>query len=467
MVGSGRRVGDRVPVEWEVVEVHMGSGRGMGDGAMASTSPRVTDAELSGASESGVFGRTAGTGLGSSGRLLKGRPLSKEADSLPFSSIPTKYETLLTKTDMKKGFSSTTPRFAVGVRNELPGPGAYFSDERTSFLMKTDSLSKKGYGNGFVSRTERLSNDKVIDFRPAPGQYEPSMPRNPVKGPRTVAPTTAVFAPPSEARRTQPPGFVKKPTPGPGEHDQHMRAIALTKGRSNHAAPLCNFISKTDRFGVKRVEDGRTAPGQYDPNMPQWKPHHVADSGEHSSFKSGTLRTVPGIGSGGFRTQEMDPESVLMDRDEASARGKASIGPGSYENRAYEISTRVAKESTRPSSFLARTESDRFGRPTTPRAHRTAVPGPGAHEVQVHALPQYDIRHNLIIPVSNGQMSVRPTPSAAFKSTSVRGIPGLSDKKEPPRAPGPAYYRPGPKIGGVVGHTTTCFNQNLSKKFMP
>jgi len=440
----------------------MGSGRGV-DGALASTSPRVTDAELSGTGESSVFGRTAGTGSGVSGRLLKGRPLSKEGDALPFSSIPTKYETLLTKNDVKKGFSSTAPRFAYGSRNELPGPGAYFSDEQASFVMKSDSLSKKGYGNGFVSRTERLNSDQVIDFRPAPGQYDPSMPRNPVRGPGTVAPTTAVFAPPTEARRVQMPGFVKKPTPGPGTHEQHMRAIALTKGRSNHAAPMANFVSKTDRFGMRRkLDEGRTAPGQYDPPLPQWKPHHAADSTESSSFKSTSMRTAPGDVGFGMRSQELDSEVLLLERG-TGAKRTGDIGPGSYELRAYDLSTRVAKESTRPSSFLARTESDRFGRPTTPRANRTAVPGPGSHEVQVHSFPQYDARHNLVIPVSNGQMSMKPTPSAAFKSMSLRGIPGLTDKKT--SAPGPAYYRP--KVGGVVGHTAATFNQNLQKKFIP
>ena len=53
----------------------------------------------------------------------------------------------------------------------MPGPGSYYNP--SSFVNTSDSLSKKGYGQGFVSKVKRTTYKELDDpnftLRPGPG----------------------------------------------------------------------------------------------------------------------------------------------------------------------------------------------------------------------------------------------------------------------------------------------------------
>ena len=57
-----------------------------------------------------------------------------------------------------------------------PGPGQYFNDLDFIGKEKNKSYSKKGYGNGFLSRLRRFKEGKDFGYfinMPGPGAYNP------------------------------------------------------------------------------------------------------------------------------------------------------------------------------------------------------------------------------------------------------------------------------------------------------
>jgi len=78
------------------------------------------------------------------------------------------------------GFGKSEVRFAKkgdkeahGVK-QPPGPGSYFSEGQ---LIKRpyESFSKKGYGNGFISKLKRFKEGKEYGYFlqiPGPGAYQ-------------------------------------------------------------------------------------------------------------------------------------------------------------------------------------------------------------------------------------------------------------------------------------------------------
>ena len=104
-------------------------------------------------------------------------------------SMPSKFETIvyMHADSKKKGFGSNSERFnefGVGglsrpeTASEEPGPGSYLLENSISSMMKrSESFSKKGYGNGFISKADRFvkRNDYVQKwFMPGPGSYTAS-----------------------------------------------------------------------------------------------------------------------------------------------------------------------------------------------------------------------------------------------------------------------------------------------------
>ncbi len=54
----------------------------------------------------------------------------------------------------------------------MPGPGFYFED-KNAILKKSTSLSKKGFGNAFVSKCDRLPSVLLNHNVAGPGHYCP------------------------------------------------------------------------------------------------------------------------------------------------------------------------------------------------------------------------------------------------------------------------------------------------------
>ena len=94
--------------------------------------------------------------------------------------MPSKYETVFSETAplKNKGFGSNALRF-VSELQEDPGPGHYESQTALSSMnVKSASYSKKGFGNGFISKVQRFGEHHlplaVMAAIPGPGSYSSS-----------------------------------------------------------------------------------------------------------------------------------------------------------------------------------------------------------------------------------------------------------------------------------------------------
>ncbi len=101
------------------------------------------------------------------GEVVKGTPASAFIKK-SVGSVPSKYETIvyMHKSSKQLGFGSNAERFEVTQKaveeEENPGPGSYLKEAHLSKMNnKSDSLSRKGLGNGFVSKTDRFKNNSL------------------------------------------------------------------------------------------------------------------------------------------------------------------------------------------------------------------------------------------------------------------------------------------------------------------
>lgn len=103
----------------------------------------------------------------SQGKIIKGT--INDADfKMGTSSIPSKYDSLITRSQTISAFGSGVNRFRARDNAESPGPGSYTSRNRQS-----PSLSKKGSGP-FVSKLDRSITNKMKSV-PGPGTYSSPM----------------------------------------------------------------------------------------------------------------------------------------------------------------------------------------------------------------------------------------------------------------------------------------------------
>ena len=109
-------------------------------------------------------------GKKANGSLIKGATSSAFIKK-GVGAVPSKYETIvyLHADSRKKGFGSNSERFTGmystgasgtggGVDPEdMPGPGSYTSETLLNQILKnSESHSKKGFGNGFISKSDRF-----------------------------------------------------------------------------------------------------------------------------------------------------------------------------------------------------------------------------------------------------------------------------------------------------------------------
>jgi hypothetical protein len=159
-----------------------------------------------------------------------------ESPSRRSASIPGRWEAVvLDKTPIKKGFGATSTRFSNNM-NDIPGPGAYSNNE-TPLLAKSPSLSKKGYGNAFLSKSEKGFIPPSGDM-PGPGHYD-------IKGMDHIElkPSQA-FIKSGRGRVPYPdPALTKKNIPGPASYQvKHEYNPPLLVSKSS-----ATFVSKSKR----------------------------------------------------------------------------------------------------------------------------------------------------------------------------------------------------------------------------
>ncbi|EAR94531.1 sperm-tail PG-rich repeat protein (macronuclear) [Tetrahymena thermophila SB210] len=195
-------------------------------------------------------------GKNSDGRLIKG--FIRDASSkISVGSIPSKFETIVYNNNNNKAFGSSQLRFSQQ-DSDLPGPGYYEAPTNTTILFgEKESISKKGYGNGFVSTAERNTfQTRYLNSGPGPGTYSTDVSlMSKASQSTTSLKGQSMFL--SKQRNTKTMENINKvivETPGPGEYNPELQKRENTYKSS--------FISRSNR--EKYLNSNQNpAPGEY------------------------------------------------------------------------------------------------------------------------------------------------------------------------------------------------------------
>jgi hypothetical protein len=329
--------------------------------------------------------RSTGSATGSNAR----NTISKSAteisrknvsmNSLPprsHSSIPTKYETIITQGGESEGFNSSSYRFNDS-RTIVPGPGAY---EVKS--TQNPSHSAKGYGYGMVSKDKRWYDAPHKSFNPpGPGNYEPKVD---VYGQNRVANSKGgtfqfmkashqSLKDPYSTMRNDPRAekLVPSTTPGPGSYNTGINNTTDIMRTSMQGTS--SFKSSSHRFD--------SIDGKLEPIL---KPSSVlfrnTKSGPRANIKEKFVRHDETLPSAVFRS-DVEKETTLIIKKQRP-HPNASQQKIKRDGEKYEVRAKVLDmyAHTPSSSFASTGKLDRFGRPLLKKSKKNEnTPGPGTY----------------------------------------------------------------------------------------
>jgi len=358
--------------------------------------------------------RHKGTGI--SGSLYRGST-SHAYTKKTISSIPSKYETVLypQENSTKKGFGSKGFRFATKISNN-PGPGAYYDGAKVinkSLHFTSDSFSKKGYGNGFVSTCNRFRIDNYHSYQvPGPGSYK-------IHG--LILSNKKFFAPGSVSEK-----YKCKLT---SSFVQHKEKRKVDKQRYNLGPGsydiLKDFgIRNRQRTAIFKTKDMRSLTNKINFISP--------GPGEYETDKEGLRRGVSQVslnegGSANFK-QASGAKRVKVNLydpfENVENEDKITPGPGQYSDDQYNIFKRsMSGSSLKSSMFVASKVLDRFGK--LKHITNKQFPGPGEYH-----------NSDKVLRKSTTVEKIKSRPSFIFRSEVQRTIYIKKDQ-----APGPAFYK--------------------------
>ncbi|XP_033120954.1 O(6)-methylguanine-induced apoptosis 2-like [Anneissia japonica] len=263
-----------------------------------------------------------------SGKIHKGSGVTAAS-----SSIPSKYQTIVIPNHDRKGFGSQSKRFGHGRDiNENPGPGSYVGHGQAT--SDKSSYSKKGYGVGFVSKTQRNVRHKGT---PGPGAAAYSLPsllstRNDFNKTVTTSSFQKRIAVPTEDKASS--------NPAPNKYD-----ISNQNNKKHYGSQVqASFRSTSKRVDYYKPAGDFPGPNQYNVNDSLL---HDSVRAPNSCFKSTTIRKMNSSpsanpGPGHYKPHEA-PEPVnktLMPRKHYLCISAPAMplppplpdpGPGSYQ----------------------------------------------------------------------------------------------------------------------------------------
>lgn len=290
------------------------------------------------------------------GKLLRGfiqDPINKTTSA----SIPYKFETILYKNTNPRGFGASAQKL-IKSEDLGPGPGSYDSD--IAFSKTSTSFSKKGYGNGFVSETNRLLYRGYVNTGPGPGAYNPAeqpfkvthVPHDGKKGAFDTAP------------KLQP---MTSDIPGPGFYDPN---IGKTSGVLNSRIVNSIFKSNTGRYRMSA--NSNPPPGAYEVQgtlveKKSFK-HYLGSS---NFMLPTTKKTNP-------ETKNKETANQMLGVEEPT---KDVPGPGHYfdaekDDEIVLFNQKIKQKNSAP--FMAG-NATRFGEVIKRKVKRFDYPGPGTY----------------------------------------------------------------------------------------
>ncbi|XP_797702.1 O(6)-methylguanine-induced apoptosis 2 [Strongylocentrotus purpuratus] len=305
-----------------------------------------------------------------SGRLYKGQGVIAAT-----SSIPSKYQTVVTNNADQRGFGATSKRFNHDMTlNENPGPGSYV--EQNKPILVKPSFSKKGMGVGFVSKEKRAKRHKTTPG-PGPAYALPSMLTT--KKDFNNATATSSFHTPIAVPRDK-----ESSLPAPN----HYKVSDSTMKRHYGSQVQASFKSTSRRVDYNKIQSVAPAPCHYTINETLTK---EAPKVPMSSFKSTSNREfIPNNtrnpGPGHYHPHESVEEATktLFPKKHYLCISAPAMplppplpdpGPGSYELVNYKG---PAKHYMSGSVFVS--SSSRWNGET----QNTDFPGPATYRPQTH-----------------------------------------------------------------------------------
>jgi hypothetical protein len=306
----------------------------------------------------------------------------------------------------------------------MPGPGSYYNP--SSFVSNSDSLSKKGYGQGFVSKVKRTTYKELDDpnftLRPGPGKYEIQSQFKIAHRSHAVGGNTTANFRVAEKRHTG----SKNLTPGPGQYNPSDRKLRKGFGGDHAQAAASAFKSNATR-GAIGVGVGQLHP----------RNSNIANPGS-GAYESTTMFAGSGklmkaaFGVGSNRSDPTSPGRPAEQKDAAvfahpkivqkPARMKVP-GPGQYDIRRQLDEPSAKPEGLENSSSFTLRNQDRFGAPVKRKVVVDDTPGPGMY-------------HKASFKEKSDALT------ACFKGPSRGGIKSDPRLKTMERVPGPAFYKP-------------------------
>lgn len=324
------------------------------------------------------------------GKIARGfvsNPIAKQTSS----SIPYKFETVLYKNNNPRGFGSCVTRFS-NIDDLAPGPGSY--DGNRSFTLDNNpSKSKKGYGNGFVSTTNRLSTGVYCNTGPGPGSY--SIKEKKRNFPHVTPSNTAFNR--SMSTDTRSTNNESIDIPGPGQYDPDVSYISQV---SNPKDVSSAFKAKGKADNV--IKTDAPPPGYYDVDRSLLLKKHYLEPPHSSYFMKPTKRIM---------SEEQAKKSLLnqlLDKDESETQTDVSF------QREQDIALFNQKINNKNNAVFMLNNMTRFGEIVSKKAKKIEMPGPGAY-VKIES----ETEKQLV----SGAVFMSEVPRKAFSSKNRNLIP--------------------------------------------
>ena len=188
------------------------------------------------------------------GKLFKG-PNWTAYNKENLGSIPRTVEKALVedkKSMTKVGFSTQTERFfpKSDSAKQCPGPGTYnISGDMDFTRTSTSFYSSKGFGNGFVSQTERFNDSNLFysKYSPGPGDYQPQKRGSIIDDVNKMLLAKSLYN--NKKTRSL---KVKGQSPGPGHYNPIMDTFDLKWKINKYKGEDAVFQSIVPRFKKKK-----------------------------------------------------------------------------------------------------------------------------------------------------------------------------------------------------------------------
>ncbi|MDR3378038.1 MAG: hypothetical protein P4M10_05085 [Verrucomicrobiae bacterium] len=377
------------------------------------------------------------------GRILRGHTYDHNPDQLRCGgSIPTRFQRILMPRDsvlVKTSTRFNDQHFYKSLFNKDPGPGSYKADPDGG---ESHSFSRRGYGNGFLSRESRstMSSTSASNPQVGPGKYSVETGRCKGLASKVFAYTGRKCAEDDDVLKlnipfdeNNPLNYVKpitlnvylKPTmPGPGEYEAE---------KPRPANACCSaFVSATARMQSVSTKD--EVPGAA---------HYYVKSSFENYTKNAVSNRVRSVGRR-LRKSTVTYEWLRENADvvnktytQRSDKDRAEIVHYGMLDQAQKLRhLREQKEAASkerllmaqlpaevvPTPAFVVSDTDRFGEPIRPKKPIELRPGPGEYESA---------------PKERGQVAAgcacvfRKKEEGEEEEPKVRG-----------NAPGPAFYNP-------------------------